>query len=240
MNENEYSSCCVLLVGILGTIAVSETRAETVPGTHCSKKRSRDCEPSTIGTSFAPRRFRADWLPDSSGYTVLESAPDGKEQVLVRYDAASGKRTVLDSPQKEMSGRSGNVSPDGQSVLFSEQGNLYVRDLNSDRKIRLTNSAADSAVSNGSGSLEPRWKVDRLRAIGRIRSETQVGPCSGRPDVSESQGSPICQGGRGHTDAACRCCRRPGKRDSLALRFPFRQRVSTWGRSSGPEIRMNC
>jgi dipeptidyl-peptidase-4 len=75
------------------------------------------------------KRFRADWLDDSSGYTVLESVPGAEERVRVRYDAASGKRTVLDSPQREKSGRPGNISPDGQSVLYSEQGNLYVRDL---------------------------------------------------------------------------------------------------------------
>ena len=52
---------------------------------------------------FRPKSFRADWLPDSSGYTVLESAPDAKEQVRVRYDVASGKRTVLDGSKQEQS-----------------------------------------------------------------------------------------------------------------------------------------
>ena len=108
---------------------------------------------------FRAKRFRADWLPDSSGYTVLESVPDGKERVLVRYDAASGKRTVLDSTQREKSHRSGNVSPDGQSVLFSEQGNLYVRDLSSERKIPLTKNAADSPVSNSRAAWSPDGKL---------------------------------------------------------------------------------
>jgi len=107
---------------------------------------------------FRAKRFRADWLFDSSGYTVLESVPDAKERVLVRYDAASGKRTVLDPPQKERARRSGNLSPDGQSVLSSEQGNLHVRDLSSGRKIPLTNSAADSSVSNSRAVWSPDGK----------------------------------------------------------------------------------
>ncbi len=148
---------CVLLVGLLGTIAASETHAERVPERTLERAESR-LRAIYDRDEFRAKRFRADWLPDSSGYTVLESVPDGKEQVLVRYDAASGKRTVLDSPQKETPGRSGNVSPDGQSVLVSEQGNLYVRDLSSDRKIRLTHSAADSSVSNGRAVWSPDGK----------------------------------------------------------------------------------
>ena len=72
------------------------------------------------GGEFRAKRFRGDWLPDGSGYTVLEPVPESKEQVLVRYDVASGKRTVLDSPQKEETGRSSSISPDGRQKLVSE------------------------------------------------------------------------------------------------------------------------
>ncbi|MCH8218451.1 MAG: DPP IV N-terminal domain-containing protein [Planctomycetes bacterium] len=110
------------------------------------------------GGEFRAKRFRADWLPDSSGYTVLESDSEAKEQVLVRYDAASGKRTVLDSPQKEETGRSGNISPDGQRLLYSDQGNLHVRDLRSDRTISLTKNAVGSSVSNSRAVWSPDGK----------------------------------------------------------------------------------
>jgi dipeptidyl-peptidase-4 len=78
--------------------------------------------------------------------------------VLVRYDAASGKRTVLDSPKRKKAGRSDKISPDGHSVLYSEQGNLYVRDLSSDRKIPLTKNAAGSLVSNSRAVWSPDGK----------------------------------------------------------------------------------
>jgi dipeptidyl-peptidase-4 len=107
---------------------------------------------------FRAKRFSAGWLADSSGYTVLEPVPGADERVLVRYDVASGKRTVLDSPQREKSGRSGSISPDGQSVLYSDQGNLYVRDLSSDRKIPLTKNAPDSSVSNSRAVWSPDGK----------------------------------------------------------------------------------
>ncbi len=44
-----------------------------------------------------PRPFQATWLPDGTGYTVLEPAPGTDVQELVQYDAASGDRMVLAS-----------------------------------------------------------------------------------------------------------------------------------------------
>ena len=51
--------------------------------------------------SSAPKEFRADWLPDSSGYTVAGVGCRDGERVLVRYDAASGERTVVDIIRRE-------------------------------------------------------------------------------------------------------------------------------------------
>jgi len=39
---------------------------------------------------FRARRFRGEWLPDSSGYTVSERDDSGRT-VLVKVDAATGK-----------------------------------------------------------------------------------------------------------------------------------------------------
>jgi dipeptidyl-peptidase-4 len=49
---------------------------------------------------FNAKSFRATWLRDGSGYTVLEPAPGANGRALVSYDAASGKRTVLASPSQ--------------------------------------------------------------------------------------------------------------------------------------------
>ncbi len=107
---------------------------------------------------FRAKRFQADWLADSSGYTVWESDPDGKGRVLVQYDAASGRRTVLDPDQKKQPNGSRNASPDGQWVLLSEHGNLYVRESSGDRKIALTNTAPDSSISNNRAVWSPDGK----------------------------------------------------------------------------------
>ncbi len=107
---------------------------------------------------FRPKSFRAEWLADSSGYTVLESVPGAIEKVRARYDVESGKRTVLSDSEQKPSSRSGQRSPDGASVLISERGNLYVRQANDDRKIPLTKSAPDGPVSNHDAVWSPDGK----------------------------------------------------------------------------------
>ena len=72
----------VLLVGILSLLAASETRAERVPAPTLEIAESR-LRAIYDRNEFRAKQFRADWLPDSSGYTVMEPGPDGKEQVLV-------------------------------------------------------------------------------------------------------------------------------------------------------------
>ncbi len=148
---------CCTFVCIVGTVAVPDVRGHAVKEVIPKEAESR-LRAIYEREEFRAKRFRADWLDDSSGYTVLESVPGADEKVLVRYDAVSGKRTVPDSPKRKKAGRSDKISPDGQCVLYSEQGNLYVRDLSSDRKIPLTKNAADSSVSNSRAVWSPDGK----------------------------------------------------------------------------------
>ena len=46
---------------------------------------------------FDARSFQATWLPDGSAYTTLETPSGALQPELIRYDAASGNRTVLAS-----------------------------------------------------------------------------------------------------------------------------------------------
>ena len=146
-----------LLFGILCTVGTPDLRAQV---SHDEMLKEAEARLRAIYDrgEFRAKRFAADWLPDSSGYTVREVDPNTKKSVLVRYDAASGERTVPDSPRSGKSGRSGNISPDGQSVVYAEKGNLYVRDLGSGRRIRLTKSAAGSSVSNNRAVWSPDGK----------------------------------------------------------------------------------
>ncbi|MDE2654783.1 MAG: hypothetical protein OXI71_13330, partial [Gemmatimonadota bacterium] len=69
---------------------------------------------------FNARSFQATWLPDGSGYSRLESPPGGSQRELVRYDAASGTRTVLVSLSQ--------LTPSGASEPLSISGYQFARD----------------------------------------------------------------------------------------------------------------
>ena len=102
--------------------------------------------------------------------------------------SASGKRTVLDSAPSEHPGKSGNLSPDGRRELVAERGNLYVRDLDSDRKIPLTKSAPDGPVSNQGAVWSPDGKwiafVQSDESAVKLRSELVPGDPS-YPEVRQ-------------------------------------------------------
>ena len=109
------------------------------------------------------RSFRGTWLPDGLGYTVTEPDPASDGRVRVRYDAATGKRTVIEEAQRgeeargRRSGR-GNTSPDGRLALNYEEGNLHVRALESDRTNPLTKNAIAGSISNSRAVWSPDSK----------------------------------------------------------------------------------
>ncbi len=109
------------------------------------------------------RSFRGTWLPDGLGYTVTEPDPASDGRVRVRYDAATGKRTVLEQARRgedargRRSGR-GNTSPDGRLAFNFEDGNLHVRPLESDRTTPLTKNAIAGSISNGRAVWSPDSK----------------------------------------------------------------------------------
>jgi dipeptidyl-peptidase-4 len=109
------------------------------------------------------RSFRGTWLPDSSGYTVTESEPGSDGRVRVRYDAATGERTVLGEARRGEEGRRrrpgrGSTSPDGRLALRFEEGNLHVGVVDGDETTPLTHNAVEGAISNGSAIWSPDSK----------------------------------------------------------------------------------
>ncbi|MHC4351547.1 MAG: S9 family peptidase [Planctomycetota bacterium] len=149
---------CFTFVFVVGVVTVPDIYGQT-----SSEQFLEEAEPRLRAIyeagEFRAKRFRADWLSDSSGYTVMEAVPGMEKRVPVRYDAASGKRTVPDSPEKDGAGRRGKLSPDGRHALYSDQGNLYVRDLDGDRKVALTKNTAGSSISNGRAVWSPNGKL---------------------------------------------------------------------------------
>jgi hypothetical protein len=76
--------------------------------------------------AFNAKSFSAKWIPDGSAYMVLETETGNGRQVLVSYDAKSGKSTeVISAAQLASSGENGRFiirsyefSPDGSRILI--------------------------------------------------------------------------------------------------------------------------
>ena len=192
--------------------------------------------------AFSARSFRAEWSPDGSAYTLLETEPGTGNQALVSYDAKSGKRselitatqlslsgskaklTIQDylfSPdgsrilletnsedegngnqdfwmyhrksgelQNVVAGRNNSISPEGQRILFSDQGNLFVYDLRDELTIQLTRDAVPESLSYQRAVWSPdgtRVAYVQSDASGvRLRSSLVPGDPS-YPEVTEDR-----------------------------------------------------
>ncbi len=86
-----------------------------------------------VARDFDARSFQATWLPDGSGYTTLEAAPGDSARELLRYDAASGDRTVLASLSDLTPSAASSpldiagyqFAPDGSWVLLQSDGDGF-------------------------------------------------------------------------------------------------------------------
>lgn len=96
---------------------------------------------------FRPRHFRAEWLPDSSGYTVRERDSKTNTPIVATYDVRTGKRTEEKFPERQLPDRGRRLSPDGLHILEIRDGNVFIRDLESGRRTQLTKRSADRDVS---------------------------------------------------------------------------------------------
>jgi dipeptidyl-peptidase 4 len=139
---------------------------------------------------FRAKRFGGEWLPDSSGYTVRELDVDGGETVRARYDVSSGQRTILKASDRSNSNPNGNVSPDGKREVFSEDGNLFVRDLAGGGPAALTTKVADQPVFHQGAVWSPdgQWIafIQSDYSLVRLRSALVPGDPS-YPEVSETR-----------------------------------------------------
>ena len=93
---------CVRTILVVAAFAQAATAAS--PAAEETKRLLAQVEPQIKAiyetNEYAMRSFEATWLPDSSGYLKLET-PDGAAGAeIVRYDAASGQRTVVVAGEK--------------------------------------------------------------------------------------------------------------------------------------------
>lgn len=108
---------------------------------------------------FSAKSFRAEWLDDSTGFTVMEKADGSDKKVKVCYGLDGKKRSLPDSNSKDGRGKSKEISPDGKLKVYSEKGNLFVRESGSKKSVPLTMIKEGISVSNGQASWSPDSKL---------------------------------------------------------------------------------
>ena len=110
-----------------------------------------------------PIVFEADWLPDSSGYTILEPVPGETNLVLAQYDAASGERSLATpgerhsrddavpppAPGPGISNGGAAVSPDGKRIAYVQSDSSQVIILNTNPSFLNTKSIILNTKSIG-------------------------------------------------------------------------------------------
>jgi len=93
-------------IGIIGLVVASLARPVQAasPAAEAIARLLAQVEPRIKAiyekNEFAMRSFRATWLPDGSGYLTLETPDGASEAEIVRYDCASGQRTVVVAGEK--------------------------------------------------------------------------------------------------------------------------------------------
>ena len=120
---------------------------------------------------FRHQKFQAEWLPDSSGYTVQERDPQSDAMVKVTYLVRTGERVKPLSDEKKSDGKKPDekkqvqrgqiLSPDGSKVVESEGRNLFVSDLVSGKRVQLTQKTAERDLAY----YEKMWSPDGKKIL---------------------------------------------------------------------------
>jgi dipeptidyl-peptidase-4 len=110
---------------------------------------------------FRAQKFQAQWLTNSSGYTVQERDPKTKETIRTTYQVRTGERVNTTSAQEKESDRERLRSPDGSRLLKIQDRDLFVHHLASGQLIQLTKPAAGRDVSYRNAA----WSPDGLRVV---------------------------------------------------------------------------
>jgi dipeptidyl-peptidase 4 len=137
---NRYCRLPLALV----SVAVAVVAVSAQPSDRAKALDDQITQIFAANTYQVPRFGPARWLPDGSSYTTVEESADGNGRDIIRYDAASGARSVLiSSKQLVAPGTSQPMSID--NYVWSSDGKRLLIFTNS-KKVWRDNTRGDYYV----------------------------------------------------------------------------------------------
>jgi dipeptidyl-peptidase-4 len=164
MKHQLASICATVLFALLtlhpATAGDAGAQADS-PGVDSSWTKQAESRLKAIydRVEFRAKKFEARWLPDSSGFTVEQLDSATKKSTLVRYNVRTGEPETTEPHEEEHVPRGPLHSPDGRRVLEFRDRDLFVRDLESGERTRLTERPKDRDIAY----RDPVWSPDGQR-----------------------------------------------------------------------------
>lgn len=110
---------------------------------------------------FRARRFKAEWLPDSTGYTVQQREPGAEEATRVSYRVRTGEVFTPPSDERTAAARDQLLSPDGSRALEYQGRDLVMREVAGGRRVPLAKAPAGRDISH----FKAAWSPDGRRVV---------------------------------------------------------------------------
>lgn len=99
MRNRSSSAFALMALAVCVAMEICDVHAQTSPDSGWQQEANSRLRAIYERGEFRVRRFGAEWLPDSSGYTIQERDPKTEKSVLATYDVRTGKRTEAKSPE---------------------------------------------------------------------------------------------------------------------------------------------
>ena len=111
-----------------------------------------------VTDEFRAKRVQSKWWADSAGYSIRLEEPESEKRNTVHYDVRTGEPTKSRHPKPRPDRQPSQrlVSPDGKLKLEHRDRDLFVLDVESGKRIRLTNRMPDRDV----WYRNPSWSPD--------------------------------------------------------------------------------
>ena len=181
-------------------IGMSHIQAETTADTSWQQGVETRLKAIYDRKEFRPQKFQAEWLLDSSGYTVQERDPQADTMVKVTYLVRTGERVKPLSDEKnpeekkpdekKRTQRGQILSPDGSKALEFEGRNLFVSDIVSGQRVQLTQNTTDRDLAY----YDKMWSPDGQKILfiesdsTNVRQRTVLGTNDpSYPDVQKNR-----------------------------------------------------